>query len=117
MGMGAGLGFMLPGMIYRNLRPDDADPERIRARGTVSCPDCYADVPLAARFCPSCGNQMVVANKCPECGKNVTAQARFCPACGANVKARLTCRHCGTALPARTRYCTSCGEAVAPPAP
>ena len=116
MGLGAGLGFMLPGMIYRNLRPDDADPERIRERGTVSCPDCHGEVPLAARFCPSCGNQMVVANKCPQCGKNVTAQAKFCPACGANVKAQLTCAHCRTVLPARTKFCTNCGEAVAPPA-
>ena len=91
MGMGAGLGFMLPGMIYRNLQPEDADPERIRARGTVHCPDCHGDVPITARFCPSCGNQMVVANKCPRCGKNVTAQAKFCPACGAEVQARLTC--------------------------
>ena len=117
MGMGAGLGFMLPGMIYRNLQPEDADPERIRARGTVHCPDCHGDVPITARFCPSCGNQMVVANKCPRCGKNVTAQAKFCPACGAEVQARLTCTHCQTVLPPRTKFCTGCGEAVTPPTP
>jgi membrane protease subunit (stomatin/prohibitin family) len=115
MGMGAGLGFMLPGMIYRNLQPEDADPERIRVRGTVHCPDCHGDVPITARFCPSCGNQMVVANKCPRCGKNVTAQAKFCPACGAEVQARLTCTHCQTVLPPRTKFCTGCGEAVTPP--
>jgi len=117
MGMGAGLGFMLPGMIYRNLQPDDADPEWIRERGTVRCPDCHGDVPIAARFCPSCGNQMVVANKCPRCGKNVTAQAKFCPACGADVQARLTCNHCQAVLPPRTKFCTGCGEAVTPPTP
>jgi len=117
MGMGAGLGFMLPGMIYRNLQPEDADPERIRVRGTVHCPDCHGDVPITARFCPSCGNQMVVANKCPRCGKNVTAQAKFCPACGAEVQARLTCTHCQTVLPPRTKFCTGCGEAVTPPTP
>jgi membrane protease subunit (stomatin/prohibitin family) len=117
MGLGAGLGFMLPGMIYRNLQPEDADPERIRARGTVHCPDCHGDVPITARFCPSCGNQMVVANKCPRCAKNVTAQAKFCPACGAEVQARLTCAHCQTVLPPRTKFCTGCGEAVTPPTP
>ena len=117
MGMGAGLGFMLPGMIYRNLQPEDADPERIRERGTVHCPDCHGDVPITARFCPSCGNQMVVANKCPRCGKNVTAQAKFCPACGAEVQARLTCTHCQAVLPPRTKFCTGCGEAVTPPTP
>ena len=101
---------MLPGMIYRNFRPEDADPERIRERGTVSCPDCHTDVPLTARFCPGCGNQMVVINKCFQCGKNVTVQARFCPACGADLKARLTCSHCQTPLPPGTNFCTHCGE-------
>ena len=117
MGLGAGLGFMLPGMIYRDLRAEGADPDRIRERGTVNCPDCHTDVPLSARFCPGCGNQMVVMNKCPQCGKNVTAQANFCPACGADLKARLTCGHCRAVLPPRTKFCTNCGEAVAPPTP
>ena len=117
MGMGAGFGFMLPGMIYRNLRSEDADPERIRERGTVNCLDCHADVPLTARFCPACGNQMVVVNKCPQCGKNVTAQARFCSACGADLTTQLTCGHCRTVLPPRTKFCTNCGEAVASPTP
>jgi membrane protease subunit (stomatin/prohibitin family) len=117
MGVGAGLGFLLPGMLYRQLRPDDADPERIRERGTVSCPDCHGEVPVTGRFCPSCGNQMVVVNKCPQCGKNVTAQAKFCPACGTDVNARLICGHCQTVLPPRTKFCTHCGEAVAPPTP
>jgi membrane protease subunit (stomatin/prohibitin family) len=117
VGLGAGLGFMLPGMIYQSLRPEDADPERVRERGTVLCPDCHAEVPLTARFCPACGNQMVVANKCPQCGKNVTVQAKFCPACGASLAATLTCPHCQTVLPPRTKFCTNCGEAVSKPAP
>jgi membrane protease subunit (stomatin/prohibitin family) len=113
LGVGAGLGFMLPGMIYRTLRPEDADPDRIRERGTVNCPDCHAEVPLSARFCPACGNQMVVVSKCPQCGKNVTAQARFCPACGVDLKVRLTCSQCQTPLPPGTRFCTNCGERAA----
>jgi len=117
LGMGAGLGFLLPGMLYRTLGGEEADPERIRARGTVNCPDCHGEVPLSARFCPSCGNQMVVASKCPQCGKNVTAQARFCPACGTNLAATLTCAHCYTVLPPRTKFCPHCGEAVPPSAP
>jgi predicted amidophosphoribosyltransferase len=100
-------------MIYRNLRPEDADPERIRERGTVNCPDCHADVPLTARFCQACGNQMVVVSKCPQCGKNVTAQARFCPACGVDLQTKHLCGHCQTPLPPGTRFCTKCGEPVA----
>ncbi len=116
MGLGAGLGFMLPGMVYRTLRPEDADPQRIQERGTVNCPDCHAEVPLTARFCPACGNQMVVMNKCPQCGMNVTVQAKFCPACGVNLKTTLACGHCKASLPPGTKFCTNCGEAVAPPA-
>jgi membrane protease subunit (stomatin/prohibitin family) len=116
VGMGAGLGFMLPGMIYRTLRPEDADPERIRERGTVNCPECHGEVPLTGRFCPACGHQMVVARKCPQCGKNVTAQANFCPACGTNLRSTLICPHCQATLPPGTKFCTNCGEAIAPPA-
>ncbi len=116
VGLGAGLGFMLPGMIYRTLRPEDADPQRIQERGAVNCPDCHAEVPLTARFCPACGNQMVVMSKCPQCGKNVTVQARFCPACGVNLKTTLTCSHCKAGLPPGTKFCTNCGEAVSSPA-
>jgi predicted amidophosphoribosyltransferase len=115
-GVGAGLGFMLPGMIYRTLRPEDADPRRIQERGTVNCPGCHGEVPLMARFCPACGHQMVVANVCPRCGDHVTALARFCPACGANLAAAVTCPHCNAAVPPGTKFCPSCGEAIAPPA-
>ena len=117
VGLGAGLGLMLPGMIYQTLRPEDANPQRIRERGTVNCPECHGDVPLTARFCPSCGHQLVVANKCPHCGKNVTAQAKFCPACGVNLRAAITCPHCNTPVPPGTKFCTNCGEAIAPPTP
>jgi len=117
VGVGAGLGFMLPGMMYQTLRPEDADPQRIQARGSVNCPECHGDVPLMARFCPSCGHQMVVANKCPQCAKNVTALANFCPACGVNMKAVVSCRHCNTVVPPGTKFCTNCGEAISPPTP
>lgn len=117
VGLGAGLGFMLPGMVYRTLRPEDADPQRIQERGAVNCPECYGNVPLTARFCPSCGHQLVVANKCPHCGKNVTAQANFCPACGRNVRATLACTRCSTVVPPGTKFCTNCGEVIAPPTP
>ena len=117
VGVGAGLGFMLPGMMYQTLRPEDADPHRIQARGSVNCPECHGDVPLMARFCPSCGHQMVVANKCPQCAKNVTALANFCPACGVNLKAVVSCRHCNTVVPPGTKFCTNCGEAIRPPTP
>ena len=114
VGLGAGLGFMLPGMIYRTLRPEDADPRRIQERGSVNCPACHGEVALTAKFCAACGHQMVVANTCPRCGENVTALAKFCSACGTSLSATLTCGHCNTTLPPGTKFCTNCGEDIAP---
>ena len=117
VGLGAGLGFMLPGMIYRTLRPEDADPRSIQERGTVNCPACHGEVALTAKFCAACGHQMVVANTCPRCGENVTALAKFCSACGTSLSATLTCVHCNTTLPPGTKFCTNCGEDIAPRTP
>jgi membrane protease subunit (stomatin/prohibitin family) len=113
LGAGAGLGMMLPGMIYKTLAPDNGSPEKIAARGTVNCPKCYSDVNLDARFCPNCGNQMVVVNKCPSCGKDLPAEANFCMACGMDLKQKLACPKCTAALPPGTRFCTGCGEKIA----
>ncbi|HTX54136.1 MAG TPA: SPFH domain-containing protein [Candidatus Baltobacteraceae bacterium] len=115
MGVGAGLGFMLPGMLYRSFHPED-DAARIQSRGTVHCTACHGEVPLAARFCPACGQQTVIANACPRCGEAVTALAKFCPACGANLTATIACPHCQAAVPPGTKFCMSCGEAIAPAA-
>lgn len=112
MGLGAGMGMLIPGMLYKSLSGGGERPEEIEARGMVSCPDCYGDVPLDGRFCPHCGNQMVVVRKCDACGKNVTATAKFCPACGHDLAARLTCRACSTKLPPDTHFCFHCGERV-----
>ncbi|HET6419829.1 MAG TPA: SPFH domain-containing protein [Geobacteraceae bacterium] len=110
MGAGAGLGMMLPGMIFKTLNPENGSPEDIAARGTVNCPKCHGDVPLDCRFCPRCGNQMVVVNKCPACGKNLPAEANFCMVCGMNLKQKLNCPKCNTTLPPGTKFCTGCGE-------
>ena len=57
---GVGLGGMIPGMLYQAVK-DDSDPAK---QGYVLCPKCHAQVPLNARFCNSCGTQLVVINKC-----------------------------------------------------
>lgn len=111
MGMGAGLGMLLPGMMYRVL-DGQVNPQHPAQRGTVNCPDCYGELPLDSRFCAHCGHQMVVIRKCPGCQKNLTASAKFCPACGFNLQTatELYCSSCNTNLPAGTRFCFHCGE-------
>jgi rRNA maturation endonuclease Nob1 len=53
IGVGAGLGFMIPGMIAQSARtPATAVQDRIE------CAKCRAAVPAEARFCPSCGTKV-----------------------------------------------------------
>lgn len=112
MGAGAGIGMMLPGMIYKTLTPENGDPAKIAAKGFVNCTKCHGSVPLDARFCPHCGNQMVVSNKCPGCGADLPPEADFCMKCGASLGQKLTCPNCKTVLPPGTKFCTGCGEKI-----
>lgn len=122
MGLGAGLGMLLPGMVLRSLSGEPITSAAMLQQG-LHCPECHAAVSADSRFCARCGHQMVVARKCPQCAKNVTALANFCPSCGLDLASRLTCTGCATALPPGTRFCFQCGQKVAgsgattPPSP
>jgi len=112
LGVGAGLGMMIPGMMFKSMNQEDLTPEQIKQKGTVNCPDCYAEVSLDARFCHRCGHQMVVMQKCPQCEKNLSATAKFCSNCGYDLKAELKCSKCDNKLLPGTKFCPNCGEAV-----
>ena len=111
-GAAAGLGMMIPGMMFKSMNQEDLTPEQIMQKGTVNCPDCHAEVSLDARFCHRCGHQMVVMQKCPQCEKNLSATAKFCSNCGYNLKAELKCSKCDNKLLPGTKFCPNCGEAV-----
>jgi membrane protease subunit (stomatin/prohibitin family) len=115
IGLGAGLGMILPGMVLRSLRGEPITSPAMLQHG-LHCPECHAAVSADSRLCARCGHQMVVARKCPRCAKNVTALANFCPSCGLDLASRLACTSCATPLPPGTRYCFECGEKV-PEAP
>ena len=100
IGAGAGLGAMLPGMIFKTLRPDDG----------VNCTKCHGEMSPDSRFCPHCGHQMVVSNKCPSCGKDLPPEANFCMSCGLDLRSKTACPRCSAKLPPGTKYCMSCGE-------
>jgi membrane protease subunit (stomatin/prohibitin family) len=120
VGLGAGLGMLLPGMVLRSLRGEPITSAAMLEAG-LHCPECHAAVGADSRFCARCGHQMVVARKCPQCAKNVTALANFCSSCGLDLSHKLACASCATPLPTGTRYCFQCGEKVAaadaPPPP
>jgi hypothetical protein len=72
-----------------------SDREKIRILKNIQiCPKCNAEVPLDAKFCPSCGQAMPqpapapVQNSsfCPNCGKPLEPGAVFCGYCGAKIE-------------------------------
>ena len=48
----------------------------------MGCSSCQAELPDAARFCPTCGAP-VSAPACASCGATLVHGARFCMSCGA----------------------------------
>ncbi|HZR47773.1 MAG TPA: SPFH domain-containing protein [Candidatus Manganitrophaceae bacterium] len=110
MAIGAGVGMMLPGMIFKSI-----GSEKGVEKGGIQCPECHGEVAVDSRFCSHCGHQMVVIKKCSRCHENLTATARFCPSCGLDQAVELHCGKCQIKLPAGTKFCFNCGEPVSPP--
>ena len=111
-GGGAGMGMMIPGMIYQSMGGAQKGTAKEVEKETVNCPECHGAVSTDSRFCAHCGHQMVVIKKCPRCDKNVTTSANFCPSCGLDLKAELHCAQCQTKLPPGTKFCFNCGTSV-----
>ncbi|MBR0420786.1 MAG: SPFH domain-containing protein [Erysipelotrichaceae bacterium] len=51
----------------------------------IYCPNCGTPLPLGAKFCMNCGQQISVNSKCPNCGSDFPAGAKFCPNCGTKI--------------------------------
>jgi len=108
LGVGAGMGMMLPGILMKSME-EGGKPASSRKK--IQCPKCFAKIPFDARFCPSCGHQILKVNACLQCGTDLPPEANFCMVCGAKVeKVVRACAKCGaTALPGAT-FCNQCGE-------
>jgi hypothetical protein len=104
------------------------------SRGTVLCPNCSAELPEEALFCPECGAS-IKQRKCPNCGAanplsadicqickawllegqckfcyaEVSDEASFCPECG-KPKDGIPCPHCGNL--SIFDFCAKCGKPV-----
>jgi membrane protease subunit (stomatin/prohibitin family) len=74
LGVGAGMGMMLPGILLKSMEEGSkATPSRKK----LECPKCFTKMPFEARFCPSCGHQILKLNKCLQCGKDLPLEANF----------------------------------------
>jgi RNA polymerase subunit RPABC4/transcription elongation factor Spt4 len=106
LGLGAGIGMMMPGMI--------AGAMGAQGRGTapagtsVACPKCQTLVAEGAKFCGNCGTSMAAA-ACPKCRAAVPAGAKFCGNCGASMAAA-TCPQCNAAVTPGSKFCGTCGN-------
>jgi predicted amidophosphoribosyltransferase len=79
VGVGAGLGMMMPGMLAKSL---GVEPAAGPITSVVTCPGCQSAVAADSRFCPRCGRQLAATTRCARCQAELPGGARFCSACG-----------------------------------
>ncbi|MCX8069523.1 MAG: zinc ribbon domain-containing protein, partial [Thermodesulfovibrionales bacterium] len=104
---GMGMGFMMPAMFADFLKDKGTD------KLAIKCDECGNPVPQDARFCPSCGHQLVIFKQCPSCKKNIPPSARFCPRCGNSVDSKPNnkiCKNCNADNLPESVFCNQCGE-------
>lgn len=111
MGMAAGVGIMMPGMLNKVFSPEQTELKR-ESVSTVTCPKCHTDTPEQSRYCYRCGHHMVIQNGCPSCSKPLPTEASFCMHCGFKLDTQLSCPHCSAKLIAGSKFCGECGKAA-----
>ncbi len=105
-GMGVGMGQMMGQMM------GSAMGQQAGAAGSKICPHCNAPNSANAKFCASCGKEMIAGIPCPKCNAMVPPGAKFCPSCGQSMQAG-TCPKCNAQLAPGAKFCPSCGEKLA----
>lgn len=111
MGMAAGVGVMLPGMMSKVFSPEQTELAR-ESVATVTCPKCHTDTPEQSRFCYRCGHAMVALNLCPSCKSHLPTEAKYCFECGFKLDSKPACPHCSAELIPGSKYCGECGKST-----
>jgi predicted amidophosphoribosyltransferase len=73
---------------------------------TVLCPNCNAELPELALFCPECGSSPM---HCPKCGAPAPPIADICQDCGAWLLEG-QCKFCYAVIPDEALFCPECGK-------
>jgi membrane protease subunit (stomatin/prohibitin family) len=107
LGLGAGIGMMMPGMIAGAMGAQ-ARP----AGATTPCPKCQTPVAAGAKFCGSCGTAMPGVAACTKCQTPLPPGAKFCNNCGTAVAEPGVCPKCNTPAAAGAKFCGNCGNTL-----
>ncbi len=125
MGAGMGAGMSMGGMMTQSMagaggqpapfggQPGAGQPAAQKpAEKMETCSNCGAKVPAGTKFCPECGQKMVLAAglTCTNCGAALAPGAKFCPECGTKVETVRRCPKCNAVVPAGTKFCPECGQ-------
>ncbi|MBI3931858.1 MAG: SPFH domain-containing protein [Acidobacteria bacterium] len=101
LGLGAGIGMMMPQMIAGAMaggqRPGAPAPP------ATACPKCQTPAAAGAKFCSGCGAALPAAMTCPKCQTPLPADAKFCSSCGTAVAAA-ACPKSQAALAPGTKF-------------
>ncbi len=114
LGLGAGIGMMMPGMIAGAMgaqgRPAMGAPGGAAgaSAAAAACPKCQATNPAGTKFCGNCGAALPAAAVCPKCQTPAAPGAKFCGSCGASL-ATAVCAKCSTPLTPGSKFCGNCG--------
>lgn len=115
-GMGVGMGFGLGGAfgagmnnMTQNMDVGQNGQNGAAGQAGKVCANCGAKLPESAKFCYSCGKEVIDPNTivCPKCNAKLPAGAKFCFSCGN--KLANTCVKCGKELPLGAKFCNECG--------
>lgn len=117
MAMGNMMGGMMGGMManQNNMgQQSSGQPGETASVAVVACPNCNASVPAGDKFCPNCGNSMVVQVRntvpCISCGAPLAPGSKFCSECGGKQEIQESfCGECGAKQPAGSKFCANCG--------
>lgn len=112
-GLGLGVGLLLPSIMAGATAAAPGAAATAAATQTAACSQCGHAVSPAARFCPACGNHLVVFATCARCGEKLAPEARFCAQCGQAVAEKpkpVACPHCRRENLPGSVYCNHCGE-------
>ena len=89
--------------------PDIQNAIQNDGQKTGICPNCHAELPEEALFCPECGLS-IKQNVCPKCGAPASPTADICQTCGAWLLED-KCKFCYADLSSDDAlFCPECGK-------